>query len=91
MKVSFVPRVKIIKNVTDRNRLTIFFGRQWKPRICPEEFFDFDSRYLENENELFKNSFETVFKASKFRDKGQLASVFQLTFNILPILASVGL
>ena len=56
----------------------IFFGKRWKPRICPAEFFDFKSRYLENENEFFKNSFETVFRASKSRDGGQLVSAFQL-------------
>ena len=53
-----------------------------KPRICPAEFFDFNSRYLENENEFFKNSFETVFRASKSRDRGQLVSAFQLTFKV---------
>ena len=58
-----------------------FFGKRWKPRICPAEFFDFKSRYLENENEFFKNSFETVFRAPKSRDRGQLVSAFQLTFN----------
>ena len=58
-----------------------FFGKRWKPRICPAEFFDFNSRYLENENEIFKNFFETVFRASKSRDRGLLVSAFQLTFN----------
>ena len=37
---------------------------------------DFKGPYLENENELFKNSFETVFKASKSRDRCQLVSPF---------------
>ena len=59
-----------------------FFGKRWKPRICPAEFFDFNSRYLENENEFLKNSFETVFRASKSRDRGQLVSAFQLTFKL---------
>ena len=74
-------RLKIISDVTDRNRLTIFFGKRLKPRICPTEFFDFNSRYLENKNEFFKNSFETVFRASESRNRGQLVLAFQLTFN----------
>ena len=37
---------------------------------------DFNGPYLENE--FFKNSFETVFRASKSRG-GQLVSAFQLT------------
>ena len=81
MKLSFVLRLKIISDVTDRNRPTIFFGKRWKPRICPSELFDFNSRYLENEKEFFKNSFEIVFRASKSQDRGQLVSAFQLTFN----------
>ena len=86
IKLSFVPRLKIINDVTDRNRPTIFFGKRWKPRICPTEFFDFNSRYLENENEFFKNSFETVYRASRSRDRGQLVSAFQLTFNLIKTL-----
>ena len=78
MEVSFVPRLKIISDVADRNRPTI--GKRWKLRICPAEFFDFNSRYLEDENEFFKNSLETVFRASKSRNRGQLVSAFQLTF-----------
>ena len=42
---------------------------------------DFNSPYLENENEVFKNSFETVFRDSKSHDGGQLVSAFQLTFK----------
>ena len=42
---------------------------------------DFNDLYLENEKEFFKNSFETIFRASKFRDRGQLVSEFQLTFK----------
>ena len=82
MNITFALRAKIISDVTDRNRPTIFFRKTMKPRICPTEFFNFNSRYLENENEFFKNSFETVFRASKSRDRGQLVSVFQLTFKI---------
>ena len=48
-------------------------------RISKNE--DFNSPYLENENEFFKNSFETVFKASKSRDGGQLVSAFELTLK----------
>ena len=58
-----------------------FFGKRWKPRICTAELFDFKSWYLENENEFFKNAFETVFRASKSRDRGQLVSAFPLTFK----------
>ena len=80
-----MPRLKIISDVTDRNRPMIFLGKRWKPRICPTEFFDFDSRYLENENEFFKHSFDTVFRASKSRDRGQnigqLVSASQMTVN----------
>ena len=43
---------------------------------------DFNGPYLENENEFLKNSFETVFRASKFCDKDQLVSAFQLTFKL---------
>ena len=48
-------------------------------RISKNE--DFNSPYLENENEFFRNSFETVFRASKSRDRGQLVSTFHLTFT----------
>ena len=68
MKISFIPVLKIISDVTDRNRPTTIFGKRWKPRICPAEFFDFNSRYLENGNEFFTNSFETVFRASESRN-----------------------
>ena len=47
-------------------------------RISKNE--DFNGPYLENENEFLKNSFETVFRASKSCDRGQLVSAFQLTF-----------
>ena len=85
LKFSLMPKLKIISDVTDRNRPMIFFGKRWKPRICPTEFFDFNSRYLENENEFFKHSFDTVFMASKSRDRGQnigqLVSASQMTVN----------
>ena len=42
---------------------------------------DFSGPYLENKNEFLKNSFETVFRASKSCDRGQLVSAFQLTFK----------
>ena len=48
-------------------------------RISKNE--DFNDPYLKNEIEFFKNSFETVFRASNSRDRGKLVSVFQLTFN----------
>ena len=48
-------------------------------RISKNE--DFNGPYLENENEFLKNSFETVFRASKSCDRDQLVSAFQLTFN----------
>ena len=48
-------------------------------RISKNE--DFNGPYLENKNEFLKNSFETVFRASKSCDRGQLVSAFQLTFN----------
>ena len=40
-------------------------------------------RKPENESEFFKNSFETVFRASKSRNRGQLVSAFRLTFYCL--------
>ena len=43
---------------------------------------DFNGPYLEKENEFLKNSFETVFRASKSCDRDQLVSAFQLTFNV---------
>ena len=43
---------------------------------------DFNGPYLEKKNEFLKNSFETVFRASKSRDRGQLVSAFQLTFKL---------
>ena len=49
-------------------------------RISKNE--DFNGPYLENENEFLKNSFETVFRASKSCDRDQLFSAFQLTFKI---------
>ena len=48
-------------------------------RISKNE--DFSGPYLENENEFLKNSFGTVFRASKSCDRDQLVSAFQLTFN----------
>ena len=48
-------------------------------RISKNE--DFNGPYLENENEFLKNSFKTVFRASKSYDRGQLVSAFQLTFK----------
>ena len=42
-------------------------------RISKNE--DFNGPYLENKNEFLKNSFETVFRASKSCDRGQLVSV----------------
>ena len=48
-------------------------------RISKNE--DFNCPYLENENEFLKNSFETVFRASKSCDRDQLVSAFQLTFK----------
>ena len=48
-------------------------------RISKNE--DFNGPYLENKNEFLKNSFETVFRASKSCDRGQLVSAFQLTFK----------
>ena len=48
-------------------------------RISKNE--DFSGPYLENENEFLKNSFETVFRASKSCDRDQLVSAFQLTFK----------
>ena len=52
-------------------------------RISKNE--DFNVPYLENENEFLKNSFETVFRASKSCDRGQLILAFQLTFKYLLI------
>ena len=48
-------------------------------RISKNE--DFSGPYLENKNEFLKNSFETVFRASKSCDRGRLVSAFQLTFK----------
>ena len=42
---------------------------------------DFNSPYLENIFESFKNSFESVFRASESRGRAQLVSVFQLTLE----------
>ena len=49
-------------------------------RISKNE--DFNGPYLENQNEFLKNSFETVFRASKSCDRDQLVSAFQLTFKV---------
>ena len=68
------------RRVLRESSLREFFKREFfKREFFKREFFK--SRYLENENEFFKNSFETVFRASKSRDRGQLVSAFQLTFN----------
>ena len=56
-------------------------------RISKNE--DFSGPYLENENEFLKNSFETVFRASKSCDRDQLVSAFQLTFKNQPSEGSV--
>ena len=56
------------------------------PRPFSETFWiskneDFNGPYLENGNGFLKNSFETIFRASKSCDRSQLVSAFQLTFN----------
>ena len=57
-------------------------------RISKNE--DFSGPYLENENEFLKNSFKTVFRASKSCDRDQLVSAFQLTFkNSTSLLSSL--
>ena len=76
---------KIASDVTAPLRVTRGIERTF-PRPFSETFRiskneDFNGPYLENENEFFKNSFETVFRASKSCDRDQLVSAFQLTFN----------
>ena len=80
--ISFALRAKIISDVTNRNRPTIFFSENDKNR----EFFPQSSSTLRadisrTKTNFSKNSFETVFKASKSRDRRQLVSAFQLTFK----------
>ena len=76
---------KITSDVTAPLRVTRSIERTL-PRPFSETFRiskneDFKGPYLENENEFLKNSFETVFRASKSCDRDQLVSAFQLTFN----------
>ena len=76
---------KIVFDVTDPLCVTRGIERifchpfQETFRISKNE--DFNGSYLENENEFFKNSFATVFRASEFRFRGQLVWAFQLTFK----------
>ena len=77
-------QTKIASDVTAPLRVTRGIERTF-PRPFSETFRiskneDFNGPYLENENEFLKNSFETVFRASKSCDRDQLASAFQLTF-----------
>ena len=76
---------KIVFDVTAPLRVTRgihhTFSRPFSETFRISKNEDFNSPYLENENEFFQNSFETVFSASKSRDKVQLVSAFQLTFN----------
>ena len=76
---------KIVSNVTAPLRVTRGIERTF-PRSVSKTFRiskneDFNSPYLENENAFFTNSFQAVFRAPKSRDRGQLVSVFQLTFD----------
>ena len=78
---------KIASDVTAPLHVTRGIERTF-PRPFSETFRiskneDFNGPYLENENEFLKNSFETVFRASKSCDRDQLVSAFQLTFNKL--------
>ena len=57
------------------------FSRPFSETFRISKNDDFNSPYLESENEFFKNSFRTVFRASKSRDRGQLASAFQFIFK----------
>ena len=79
----------IASDVTAPLRVTRGIERTF-PRAFSETFRiskneDFNGPYLENENEFLKNSFETVFWASKSCDRDQLVSAFQLTFNGLQL------
>ena len=73
----------IVSDVTAPLRVTRVIERTFhRPfsetfRISKNE--NFNDPYFENE--FLKNSFETVFRASKSCDRGQLVSAFQLTFN----------
>ena len=78
---------QIISDVTAPLRVTRDIERTF-PRLFSETFRiskneDFNGPYLENENVFFKNRYETVVRASKSRDIGQLVSAFQFTFNII--------
>ena len=71
--------------LTSRGLLRVTCGiERTFPRPFSETFrisknADFKGPYLENE--FFKKIFKTVFTASKSRDRDQLVSAFQLTFN----------
>ena len=66
---------KIVSDVTVPLSVTRGIERTF-PRPLSETFRiskneDFNGPYLENKNEFLKNSFETVFRASKSCDRGQ--------------------
>ena len=67
---------KIVFDVTAPLRVTrgiqLTFSRSFSETFRIRKNEDFDGPYLENENELLKNSFETVFRASESGDRGQL-------------------
>ena len=69
--------LKIASDVTAPLRVTRGIERT-VPRPFSETF-----RISKNEdfNEFLKNSFETVFRASKSCERDQLVSAFQLTFK----------
>ena len=79
--------LKIASDVTAPLRVTRGIERTF-PRPFSEIFRiskneDFNGPYLENQNEFLKNSFETVFRASKSCDRDRLVSAFQLTFKLV--------
>ena len=80
--------LKIASDVTAPLRMTRgierTFSRPFSETFRISKNEDFNGPCLENENEFLKNSFETVFRASKSCDRDQLVSAFQLTFNWKP-------
>ena len=84
---SYLPwNSKIVSDVTAPLLMTRgierTFSRPFSETFRISKNEDFNGPYLENKNEFLKNSFETVFRASKSCDRGQLVSAFQLTFKI---------
>ena len=82
-KINYLPICLITAPLRVTPGIERTFPRPFSETFRIRKNEDFNGPYFENEKEFLKNSFETVFRASKSCDRGQLVSAFQLTFKLL--------